>query len=395
MVRTYIDEEATPSVVSSPRCQFSSLALDLDLLISPSSQEQVFQTLLARRNGSVLSRTKVLKSEHFGDYRTAGIDINLLGAPNFRQANLNVFGVAQPTIPGLATVLRLLRCGPFHEIPDDNTNPDSSSCQTCTWFSTREEPLIYINGRPFVLRDRESPFENIRSYAGISATRLEQMEKRLKADIVEEAARNNGILLVHDEVEEHTIVPCLTAIEEVRTTAEVFADMKLAGFNVDYSRVPISSEQAPTDAFIDEYVRIFQAMPCSQHAIIFSCGIGVGRTTFAMVVGMILRRTLLLDTIGKDAFNIEYEEPLEEKTTKSVLRLVSVLEQGLQDPSETGITAVEWTLARKDQIDNLKAALLGNYQVIVELVRALDQGARCKRIVDEAINRCTLSSFKF
>lgn len=366
---------------SRPRKRRGSI-LALEALLTPESQQETFDTLLARRDGSVLARTTILKSVHFGEYRTAGIDINLLGAPNFRQANLSVFGVAQPTIPGFTTILRLLLTGP--SVPDEQANGH----QTCTWFSTREEPLIYINGRPFVLRDRESPFENIRSYSGISATRLEQMESRLKEDILIEAGQNNGILLVHDEVEEHKIVPCLTSIDNIQTSAEIFASLKASGFAVDYQRVPLSSEQSPTDAFIDEYVRIFQKMPAKNHAVIFSCGVGIGRTTFAMVIGMILRRTLLIQASGIDPFQVDREMSLEDKTTKAVLRLVSVLEQGLQEAEDTS-SAVKWAVARAEIIDSLKAAIQGNYHVIVELVRALDHGNRCKRIVDEAIDRCT------
>ena len=49
----------------------------------------------------------------------------------------------------------------------------------------REEPVIYINGRPFVLREDERPFKNMMEYTGIDVQRLEQMELRLKNDILQ------------------------------------------------------------------------------------------------------------------------------------------------------------------------------------------------------------------
>lgn len=364
---------ATPKAPGRRR----SSRIDIQLLTAPEQQESVFEGILGRRDGSVLSRNTILKSEHFGPGKQFSADLKLLGAPNFRRANLGVFGVAQPTVPGLGTILRLLRCGPHTEC-----RPETS----CTWFSTREEPIIYLNGRPFVLRDIDSPFENIRSYAGISAARLEQMEQRLKLDIAAEAAANNGLLLVHDEVEEHQIVPCLTAIESIKSSAEVFSDMVQAGFCVDYRRVPVSNEHSPTDAFIDEFVKIFQSMPIINHSIIFSSGIGIGRTTYAMVTGMILRRALLMRATHVDPFTHGLETD-EDRTTCTVLRLVSVLEQGLQATAAQK-SAVEWTFARSNLIDNLKAAILGNYHVIAELLRVLDKGHYCKRVVDEAIDQC-------
>ena len=34
------------------------------------------------------------------------------------------------------------------------------------WISTREEPVLYINGMPYVLRESETPFTNIKHLKG-------------------------------------------------------------------------------------------------------------------------------------------------------------------------------------------------------------------------------------
>jgi hypothetical protein len=115
-------------------------------------------------------------------------ELQLMGAPNFRSTNLSIFGAAQPTSTGLATILRVLQCG-----------AGQNASKKTLWFSTREEPIVYINDNPYVLRDVSNPFVNIKSYSGISAGRLESVEKRLKNDIANEAKRNAGLLLVHDE----------------------------------------------------------------------------------------------------------------------------------------------------------------------------------------------------
>jgi hypothetical protein len=60
--------------------------------------------------------------------------------------------------------------------------------------------VIYIGGKPFVLRDADTPKQNIRRYSGISADRLEQMECRLKDDLIAEAQHTHGLVLVHDEL---------------------------------------------------------------------------------------------------------------------------------------------------------------------------------------------------
>ena len=51
------------------------------------------------------------------------------------------------------------------------------------WFNLREEPLIYINGKPYVVREADNPFANL-EYTGINRSRVEDMEYRLKQDIL-------------------------------------------------------------------------------------------------------------------------------------------------------------------------------------------------------------------
>jgi hypothetical protein len=40
----------------------------------------------------------------------------------------------------------------------------------------REEPNVYINGRPYVLREDERPYKNLQEYSGIDYQRLQRME---------------------------------------------------------------------------------------------------------------------------------------------------------------------------------------------------------------------------
>lgn len=51
-------------------------------------------------------------------------------------------------------------------------------------------------------------------------------------------------------------------------------------------------------------------------------------------------------------------------------------------------SAIEWALARGNLIDNLKNAILGNYQSITALASVLDSGAYSKKLLDAVIDRC-------
>jgi hypothetical protein len=46
------------------------------------------------------------------------------------------------------------------------------------WF------IRYIHGQPYVLRLASSPFRNLRDTPGIAGERIDNMEERLKAEIV-------------------------------------------------------------------------------------------------------------------------------------------------------------------------------------------------------------------
>jgi predicted protein tyrosine phosphatase len=268
-------------------------------------------------------------------------------------ADLNIFGVAQPTVSGISTILNLLKCHPSQvcsegDVPEGGTlNPHSQSDPSTTpskkftvWFSAREEPLVYINRKPFVLRESNNPLENLKTYHGISASRLEAMEARLKEDVLREIQKWNQLLLVHEELEDGKIVPTWTAVDDIQTPREVFQRFADQGYPVKYVRIPVSPEQAPDDHYLDEYVETIRS--CSpEDSLVFNCGMGVGRTTFAMVVAMIIRRAQLMragvtDPLGiQTALLSQTESQLEvlkakdaKFESKTTLRLVYMLEQG-------------------------------------------------------------------
>lgn len=57
----------------------------------------------------------------------------------------------------------------------------------------------YINGKPFVVREAERPFSNL-EYTGIDRERVEDMEGRLKADVLAEAALyGSQVLVAHED----------------------------------------------------------------------------------------------------------------------------------------------------------------------------------------------------
>ncbi|KAJ1393324.1 Protein-tyrosine phosphatase-like [Sesbania bispinosa] len=200
----------------------------------PKEPEQVMRM----RGGSVLGKKTILKSDHFPGCQNKRLSPQIEGAPNYRQAeSLHVHGVAIPTVDGIRNVLNHIGAQLQGKRPK------------ALWISLREEPrkvegnyqLVYINGRPFVLRDVERPFSNL-EYTGINRERVEQMEARLKEDILMEAERYGNKILVTDELPDGQMV-------DNGNLCHVYEELQVVGYLVDYERVPITDKIAKGTGF--------------------------------------------------------------------------------------------------------------------------------------------------
>lgn len=103
------------------------------------------------RTGEVLGSQTVLKSDHCPGCQQPNLPERVEGAPNFREIpGFPVYGVANPTVEGIKSVIQ--RIG------------SSKDGRPVFWHNMREEPVIYINGKPFVLREVERPYKNMLEY---------------------------------------------------------------------------------------------------------------------------------------------------------------------------------------------------------------------------------------
>ncbi|KAI8078822.1 inositol hexakisphosphate-domain-containing protein [Halteromyces radiatus] len=355
----------------------------------------VVENLVRNRSGSVLTRQTILKADHFRQATNTKLEFFLSGAPNFRAAELNVYGVAQPTVIGLSSILALLNC-----------HPKSLHQQTCTWFLTREEPIVYLNGYPYCLREYADPMQNMGSFSGINASRLEMVEERLRADVVKEANAMGGLLLVHQEMDDGTVVPCFIAADRVETPKEVFLYFKNDGYRLNYFRIPISPMQAPEDNYFDEYVRVIKTLEPSD-PLIFNCGMGGVRTTVGTILAQIIRRTQLLErgladpypvpgyfytsdqvspSLGPEFIKGLHEADIRNTQNGVLLRLIYVLEKGLGSKANSK-SVIEWAFGKGQAIETLKEAIMGNYYSVASLVSVLEHGSYCKRLLDEVIDQ--------
>ena len=301
--------------------------------------------VIKARKGSVLSQNTILK-EDFWEQGTKykGEMLSLKGASNFRQIpGYPVYGVAQPTLQGVKNVLEHI-----------------GHVENIVWINLREEPFIYLNNVPYVLRDMEVTLRNLKSFRGITPKGLRTIESKLKNDVLEELKNYNGKILLHSETEGGKVTPiwedcspsavlslndAMKMIKLEKEVNESHTSMLSLYDNVvelTYHRVPLTAEAAPDTEDFDHMIEILKTIHLENFAVILNCQIGHGRSTTGTVITILILRWLgmKLDVI-----------PM---------------------------------LAKKNLTD--RATNNYNYQATHSLLRVIRNGLDCKHIVDQVID---------
>lgn len=313
-------------------------------------EPQQWVPFVENRRGKVLDAGTVLKVDQYPGLHSKALtgganpQPRINGAPNYRAlptvqgaVDASIHGVAQPTIDGIRGVLDQVGAGP------------GGGGKTAVWTNLREEPVVYVNGRSLNLRHLAEINSNSAD-PGASSREVERTEAQLKSDVLHEAARNHGRLLVHDEGPDGSVVARWETVtpESVQTPREVYDMLRQEGYKVDYARIPVTDEKSPEPQDFDALVqRVKDADPEAQ--LIFNCHAGRGRTTTGTVVAGLVRRA---------------QEGVQAKTSVKRSRPVR------EDIREQG---------------NYKT---GEYKVILSLVSALERGPQSKAEADEIIDRC-------
>ncbi|KAI9625975.1 hypothetical protein H4Q26_015963 [Puccinia striiformis f. sp. tritici PST-130] len=219
------------------------------------------------RRGITLRAGLILKSDQWPTQFHQD-DRVIPGALNFRKVpDVALFGLSQPTQEGIERVI-------------EDVKRKFKDAQRLTWINLREEPLIYINGVPYVLRLEAVGLRNLKSYAGISSPRLELLEDRLKSDILAELRAFDGRILLHTETDDGSVIGVWeTATESAVKTLRELMDEKSqsleAGYKLDFRRQPITAEKAPDFEDIKDLIGIVSdAEPDSP--FIVNCQLGRG-----------------------------------------------------------------------------------------------------------------------
>jgi len=411
---------------------------------------------IEQREGQVLSRGMLLKYDIFPSSKIVRTDISISGGPNYRKIaeQLPLCAVGQPSIHGIRTILNMLIGSPqYNKLEkqlDHATEVDSSDhsesdllkelhnlqdalilmpqqsgvhpAETprkqqgkdrCIWINLREEPVVYLNNRPFVLRDIDHPFRNMQQFKGITWRHLREVEGRLKTDILIEAARHHNIL-IHKENANKEVLPCWEGVthQTVQTSEEAFTKLIAEGYDVQYYRVPITPESDLLDTTIDSLFQICIKHSLKQQGVpyfLVNCQMGRGRSTVVTICIYLIFKKLGLTkhahkALPTSSMMIPPTSPLDTHAVPFPSKGVSPpsfkralsrasMPHSQSNPHLSRMHSMKSTrrankASDAKQINEEESNEHGDYEVINRILRVLEHGKDSKKDVDEAIEAC-------
>eukprot|EP00475_Leptophrys_vorax_P003053 TRINITY_DN11766_c0_g1_i1.p1 TRINITY_DN11766_c0_g1~~TRINITY_DN11766_c0_g1_i1.p1 ORF type:complete len:864 (+),score=197.56 TRINITY_DN11766_c0_g1_i1:351-2594(+) len=331
-------------------------ALKSEVISSSSDLSNIYDS----REGNVLVRYSILKSDYFPGCQNKKLVPVVDGAPNYRMIKtFPVVGCAIPSGIGVRNVLKEIASSSGVESPP------------IYWTNLREEPLLYVCGNPYCLRDVDDPLQNL-VYTGIVTRRVEAMERYLKSDALHDAEKYGSKLLVHHEADDNSLIAVWKQVspDDIKTCQEMYTSAMDS--NSFYARVPVTDEQAPLPETFDYIVQMcLGALERQVENVyfVFNCQMGRGRTTTGIVIAClwIWKCQDLIKLNQKPQLKLDL--PVGNVTKSPVIRP---------------------TLSPADEAKLVEESLMnGEYKVIMRLARLLSHGPRVKAEVDAIIDHCS------
>lgn len=102
------------------------------------------------------------------------------------------------------------------------------------------------------------------------------MEARLKEDILREAGRYGGAIMVTHETDDGQIYDSWEQVspDAIQTPLEVFKHLEAEGFPISYARVPITDGKAPKSSDFDT-LAVNIASASKDTAFVFNCQVDI------------------------------------------------------------------------------------------------------------------------
>jgi len=271
------------------------------------------------------------------------------GAPNFRRLpGFPIFGTGQTSIDGFEKCLEpvLKKYGDEKHV---------------FWVNLRQEPVVYVNGKPFTARDPAKINFHLEMNNPEDVTKLEN-------EFAEEVKkRGDDFKYFKDQFGEHpeeraTNEELTEKLAGVTTLNEIYAAIKEKVPKFEPIRIPTNQEKAPVEANFDQIVTMLKDTTASC-PVIFNCQAGISRTTTAMVTAALVKELQL---------------------TRELDRMRGIVPDDILDAlkkKKLGLPGIDFEVQ-----EDRNAMQMGEFEVIKELLAAYPAAKIAKAQVDKLID---------
>jgi len=282
------------------------------------------------------------------------------GAPNFRRLpGFPLFGTGQTTVEGFEKCLEpvLKKYGDEKHI---------------FWVNLRQEPVVYVNGKPFTGRDPANPLAAIGIACNPVNFHLEINNPEecttLETELAEEIKkRGDDFKYLQDQFGEHpeeraNNVELSEKLASVTTLNEIYAAIKDKVAKLEPVRIPMNQEKAPEEENFDQIVAMLKDTTASC-PVIFNCQAGISRTTTAVVCAALVKELQL---------------------TRELDRMRGIVPDDILDAlkkKKLGLPGIDIEVQ-----EDRNAMQMGEFEVIKELLAAYPEAKIAKAQVDKLVD---------
>jgi len=271
------------------------------------------------------------------------------GAPNFRRLpGFPLFGTGQTSVEGFEKCLEpvLKKYGDEKHI---------------FWVNLRQEPVIYVNGKPYTARDPEK----INFHLEINNP---EDTAKLETDFAEDVKkRGDEFKYYKDQFGEHPEdrahnEEITEKLAGVTTLNEIYAAIKDKVPKLEPIRIPMNQEMSPDEGNFDQIVAMLKDTTASC-PVIFNCQAGISRTTTAIVCGALVKELQL---------------------TRELDRMRGIVPDDILDAlkkKKLGLPGIDIEVQ-----EDRNAMQMGEFEVIKELLAAFPEAKIAKAQVDKLID---------
>merc|ERR1711970_1529822 len=222
------------------------------------------------------------------------------------------------------------------------------------WANLRQEPVVYVNGKPFTAREPAKINYHLEVKNPDDVSKMEDDF----AEVIQ--ARGDDFKFYQDQYGEHPDERAVKNDElteklaNVQTLTSIYGGLKEKNEKVNAIRIPLNQETAPAEECFDQITALLKNTSAST-PIVFNCQAGISRTTTAMVIASLVKEFQLASELNhmKGIVPDDILEALKKK--------------------KLGLPGIDIEAAAEKN-----AMMAGEFEVIIELMEAYKEGNQAK-----------------